>query len=424
MKRKILIGLGVIILLLIVFLLIYLAYDRSLMPPAPSWSPPPYASETTWEDYARHFVEKNKEPNALEHYLNAFSLFTTNTFLIASYETDSILRYGWTQPYPKAEEALRLNQAAIQEMVLGAKMNQCSFPPRLIGNYPHNYNFLRLQTFAKLLAVNGKKYESLNQPTAALDYYLTGIQFGKDMGLDKETLIGQLISIAMIRINTHPILNLIPQDKLTESDYRKIITELNRIDREQATFADILESDYQWRYILSNPKKYGLNLDSPNQPKRSISRIIGDSWIGIYLYFTRGHVFREKYDRVTTAKTTTYPEFMKIDWQKKMSYRDELPIGYTRVMHEVSFLRLAQVESAIQLYHLEKKQWPKGMDELKSYLSPIPVDPFNDKPFLWTTDSGGKPFAYSVGPDFKDDSAKIVYDPSNGVVSVGDVIPN
>jgi hypothetical protein len=60
---------------------------------------------------------------------------------------------------------------------------------------------------------------------------------------------------------------------------------------------------------------------------------------------------------------------------------------------------------------------------LKPYLASIPVDPFTDKPFLWTQDSEGKPFAYSTGPDFKDDSAKLVYDPSNGTSSRGDIVP-
>ena len=249
-----------------------------------------------------------------------------------------------------------------------------------------------------------------------------GVTFGKDMGFDKQTLVGQLISFGMIRINTRPILNLIPQDKLVESDYRKIITELGQIDREQTTFADILESDYQWRYIISNPKKYGINLNSPNQQKRSIGRIIGDTWIDTHLYFTRGHWLRAKYDQVTAAKTKSYQDFMLSEMTKKN--QDNFSAMYTRLIVEVSFLRLVQIQAAIQLYNLEKKRFPKSLDELKPYFQSIPLDPFSDKPFLWATDSIGRPFAYSVGPDFKDDSAKIIYDPTNGTTSAGDIQPN
>ncbi|MDI6784900.1 MAG: hypothetical protein QME64_12520 [bacterium] len=63
------------------------------------------------------------------------------------------------------------------------------------------------------------------------------------------------------------------------------------------------------------------------------------------------------------------------------------------------------------------------MDDLKPYLSAIPVDPFTVKPFLWAQDSAGRPFAYSVGPDFVDNSAKDLYDPSNGTTSSGDILP-
>ena len=92
-------------------------------------------------------------------------------------------------------------------------------------------------------------------------------------------------------------------------------------------------------------------------------------------------------------------------------------------MSEISLLRQAQIQAAIQLYHLEKKRWPKGLDDLKPYFSTIPVDPFTDKPFLWSQDSAGRPFAYSTGPDFIDNSVKLVYDPTNGTISSGDIKP-
>ena len=45
------------------------------------------------------------------------------------------------------------------------------------------------------------------------------------------------------------------------------------------------------------------------------------------------------------------------------------------------------------------------------------VDPFTGTPFQ--KDSAGQP--YSIGPDCADDGGRLIYDPSNGIVSGGDV---
>jgi hypothetical protein len=147
------------------------------------------------------------------------------------------------------------------------------------------------------------------------------------------------------------------------------------------------------------------------------------------LFFNRGRILRNEYDFYTemlsAATTKPYLDFIQVTktWANR-KFGAEGYIGfYTRQMIEISNLRMAQIRAAIQLYHLEKKQWPKGLDDLKPYLSPIPVDPFTNKAFLWSHDSTEKPFAYSVGPDFKDDKAKLKYDPTNGTTSAGDIVP-
>ncbi|MFB3895228.1 MAG: hypothetical protein ACE14V_02885 [bacterium] len=432
MKRKFLIGLGIIVVLLIVLPLIYIAYDRSLMPPAPEplASAPPATPGESWEQYATRYIETHKKPNALEHYLKAFSLYTSEPVLLATHDIDSILKFGWTQPYPKAEEALRLNQAAIQEFLLGAQINHCEFPPDPLGfRIPVNNNYRMIMTMVKTILLSGKEKEKMNKPSEALDIYLAGVQLEKDFGQKDQDLISYLIAMASINRSSQQIRQLIQKGELTQADYRKIIAELNRINQEQTKFGDFLyEYDYRNRYTLViRPFKENLALmRSENRSQSQLTKMKDDIAAIVmetYLYLNRGRLLKQKYDRAIAAQTKPYQEFMNIDWDKRMSYRDNIPVGYTRFMHEVSFLRLAQIEATIQLYYLEHKQWPKELNDLKPYISSIPLDPFNDKPFLWSIDSTGKTFIYSVGPDFKDNLAKVIYDPSNGVDSVGDVIP-
>lgn len=439
MKLKYKIGLGIII-LLIVLPLFYLAYDRSLMPPKPTWTSPPYTPGETWQQYATRFLESSKKPNALEHYLKAHNLFSTKKYAQSEgiYDIQTIINFGWTKPYPQAENLLHQNHQAIHEIILGAQMKQCVLPPELLGeNAPKVMDYLANQQLIKLIVASGKRLEYQKQYRKALHYYLNGIQFSKDMGQKDQDDIVLVLSATMMNYNLRSILQLISQDKLAVDDYQTIISELNRINQEQATLGEVHQISFQQIYkLLYEHSKHPIELaKSLRYPPVKMA---------IYIFFNRGRILHNYYtfnaELITALTTKSYQEFINIDWNK--IWPKELVShrichfhfsSYNRTIYRTATLRLTQIQAAIQLYHLENKQWPKGLDDLKPYLTEIPVDPFTDKPFLWAQDSSGKPsfakaskgepFAYSVGPDFKDNSAQFVYDPTNGTTSVGDIYP-
>ena len=155
-----------------------------------------------------------------------------------------------------------------------------------------------------------------------------------------------------------------------------------------------------------------------------------------YIFFNQNRISRNLVDfyadMLGEATTKSYRDFMQIDWQSRFP-KDLVNSGYivrtfkgtyVRNMFVCYQLHMAQVQAAIHWYHLKEKKWPKGLKDLEpGYISKVPLDPFVDKPFRWSQDSTGVPFVYSVGPDFKDDSVKVLYDPTNGTVSGGDIRP-
>ena len=70
---------------------------------------------------------------------------------------------------------------------------------------------------------------------------------------------------------------------------------------------------------------------------------------------------------------------------------------------------------------IELIRFVKDEDKYPDDLSLFPSDPFTDSPFLFIKDNTGLQF-YSPGPDLIDDKAKIEYDPTNGIISRGDVV--
>ncbi|MDI6784718.1 MAG: hypothetical protein QME64_11580, partial [bacterium] len=303
MKRKYKIGSGIII-LLIVLPLLYLAYDRSLMPPKPTWTSPPYTPGETWEQYATRFLKTSKKPNALEHYLKANNLFSTKTYAHYEglYEIETVINFGWTKPYPKAEDVLHANHDAIQEIILGANMKQCEFPPIAFGEKaPFSRHYLKSQHLTKLIVASGKRLENRKQFREALHYYLNGIQFGKDIGQKDQGDISLVLSATMMNYNLHSILQLISQDKLVAKDYQTIISELNRINQEQATFGEVYQISFQhgytqWYKLSDHPMQLVKSLKNPSvRVDHFFKDNLANIGRAIYIFFNRGRILHHYY---------------------------------------------------------------------------------------------------------------------------------
>jgi hypothetical protein len=84
---------------------------------------------------------------------------------------------------------------------------------------------------------------------------------------------------------------------------------------------------------------------------------------------------------------------------------------------------LLQLETARRIYAIEHGAAPKSLAALTPEpLAKLPVDPFAPKGATFNLSSGGA--IYSIGPDGRNDAARVAYDPTNGVVSPGDIFFN
>lgn len=87
---------------------------------------------------------------------------------------------------------------------------------------------------------------------------------------------------------------------------------------------------------------------------------------------------------------------------------------------DISFTKynLLMIETAKKLYALEHNKEIKSIAELvPDYLSEIPVDCFDKDGNLIKYEEE----IYSVGPDKTDDKGQLLYDPTNGTISPGDI---
>ncbi|MDI6784199.1 MAG: hypothetical protein QME64_08925 [bacterium] len=158
---------------LILISLIYFAYDRSLMPPKPIWTSPPYIPGETQGQYAARFLETSEQPNALSHYLKAFSSVTVPENIEITIKT--IADKGWNKPYPEVERVLQLNQKALEEVRLGAQMKSCELPPNPYIFTAPTLSWKYARNLARLIIVTGRKLEGEKKYSQALQYYFDGM---------------------------------------------------------------------------------------------------------------------------------------------------------------------------------------------------------------------------------------------------------
>ncbi|MFB3895784.1 MAG: hypothetical protein ACE14V_05720 [bacterium] len=430
-----------IIVLILILPIIYLTYDRSLIPPAPTWTSPDYVPGETWEQYATRYLQISKQPNALEHYLNAFSSLTVDPYNKGWSSLRPILNSGWDKEYPEVEKLLTLNQKAIQEILTGTKLPYREFPPSPFGEKSPDFSvaYEKMQPLGNLIALAGKKSEHDSRFRDAMEFYLAGIKFGKEISQKTQYFNFMLNGISMMNTNARALLELTKSGKLPVTDYRQIIQELDKVEREQITYADEIEAMYREIYTrdyyhTAHPIQYYNELH-PEAKGREFTGIqnYSKSYCVSYIYFNRGRILADDYnffnDMLKSETRKSNPEStvnkMKVREPQNNYFNTKtityLVAGLASLQREVTLLRLAQLEAAIQTYRLEKKQWPNSQDDLKSYLQPIPLDPYTDKPFLWTKNSANQPIIYSFGPDRADNMAKLVYDPTNGTISNGDI---
>lgn len=88
---------------------------------------------------------------------------------------------------------------------------------------------------------------------------------------------------------------------------------------------------------------------------------------------------------------------------------------------------LRSIATALEMYNIDNNAFPRELHVLTSpldYMSSIPEDPFAPgEEFRWTPEAvDDKLYLWSVGPDEIDSEGRIVYDPTNGTVSAGDIV--
>ena len=83
-----------------------------------------------------------------------------------------------------------------------------------------------------------------------------------------------------------------------------------------------------------------------------------------------------------------------------------------------------QIATALAACKMDKGKYPKRLFALvPDYFKVLPMDPFNGEEYRYKLAADGSGYVlYGVGPDRKDEKTAVLYDPTNGTISGGDIL--
>ncbi|HLH56244.1 MAG TPA: hypothetical protein VKY92_21835 [Verrucomicrobiae bacterium] len=243
------------------------------------------------------------------------------------------------------------NEEALNVIRLGLS-HTCCVPTELaISNFRTTIGPLsNTKRIAQLLRAQGRLLELQNHPGAAAKNYIEGLRFGNEVSRGG-FVIHRLVGIACEAIAGIPLARLI--DDLDSEEMRKLLPEMERLDRERVSFEET----------------------------RHCEKL-----------FARHELMR-----------TANPVQLVVGWRQSRDILKQTQIRHnTTVAHE----RLIMIEMALRCYQSDHHNMPANLDQLvPQYLSRVPPDPFNEQPFRYKT-TAGQWLVYSVGPDGADDGGK------------------
>jgi uncharacterized coiled-coil protein SlyX len=359
------------------------------------------------------------------------------------------MNQGWNAESGALLPFLEKYQPAFNEIRRGTALDYAKTPEdKLITRRFPTECMTTIQTTAQMLCVEGRYFENQGQYAKALDNYLTVMTLGRDLGGAEQPIIHSMLSIAFQNFTIQPLSDLLSGGHLTQPDLEKALARLKQIEKTGGTAGDMIlgEGEYSKgtltalnRMIKEAQETAQKTGKKPEELYPKIAKEIWGAEMPLTDLLPGIDKAPEQIEQMmkTLAKQADAPysgrDFEKEtdDILKEQSAMHVLAKGSPSNLYEVevrflikqSKLRMAQIQTALELARLEKGLYPENLSDFTpKYFDKLPIDPFSDGSFLYVTALDRKSYTLmSIGPDKTRNPDTVSYDPTNGSRSEGDV---
>lgn len=379
--------------------------------------------------------EKEGRDNALIHYQLASKLMPGIPQGVQTDLINQVLKQGWSDEDNALIPYIATFQPMFEEIRKGTALDYAMGVGWAQGPATPVPNFLAGQISAKMLCVEGRYLESQGQYRKALDNYMTALTMGRDYSAPEGTLISYLISVAIESISLNQLHHLVASGNLDRTTLDYVLKRLETIEATQGTTADAFRGEanfMKWmiqkmrenpeeaqkKILEGSPYSVGLSADDLRALADRLEAERKRFWDFKIKFIETPYWQRdsEAHEKQLEAMIATFHPMTKIAVPNFLE-------ADVRALVTKSKLRETELATALVACKMDKGRYPKRLSELvPEYFAALPVDPFVGHDYGYKPAPDGSSYVlYGVGPDRKDEGTAMLYDPTNGTISGGDV---
>jgi len=379
--------------------------------------------------------DKDGRDNALIHYQLASKLWPGVPRGAQIDLIKQVLEQGWNEEANLLLPYIATFQPMFEEIRKGTALDYAMGVGWEQGPSTPVPNFLAAQISVKMLCVEGRYLESQGEYQKALDNYMTVLTIGRDFSAPEGTLISYLISVAIESISLKQIHHLVTSGHLDRTTLDYVLTRLSMIEETQGTSADAFRSEANcmgWIIKKMREKPDEIRKMTKDQPYFKGLSPEEMSALAVRLEAEHKRFWGFEIQHIETPYWERDPEAHKKQLEEmKASFHPLMKIAIpnfteadVRALVTTSKLLETQIATALAACKIDKRKYPKRLSALvPDYFKVLPMDPFNGEEYRYKLAADGSGYVlYGVGPDSKDEATAVLYDPTNGTISGGDIL--
>lgn len=390
--------------------------------------------------------EETGRDNALIHYQTASLVYPGHPQGEDHELLVDVILNGWSEESEALLPYLNAWEDALKHVRTGVALDRAENPPLDRGFAAPVPNFLFAQNVSRVLAAKANGAAAEGDHDAAIDHALAALRMGRDYGSERTVLIGSLISIAMQSTALRPLRRLVNSGELDGAQLARIQEELDHI---AATYLGVAEAFGSERAMVA------IGLENERESIRAAAEESDAE-----LYEAIGSSLSEEQLALPLPELAewiidTAKEEMDLFWKTALElYSDEpfeVPVDELQAELDaivesfesplskiavpnvraaavrdaimVARRRILQTELALELFRHRYGRYPDALSDLEgATVDALPRDPFSGDPLRYRPPAeDAPPRIHSVGPDQRDDPQHTPYDPTNGIVSAGNI---
>ncbi len=379
-----------------------------------------------WYVYENQQLARASDDNGIKEFMLALKKFRCDLNdpkdSAAVDAAKSVMQEGWRGDLCDLEALIERNQQAFMLIHEGARK---PFAKAVIQEKQLHFgsaipNFLSMQVLTKLMISQGKKFEAEGKPQKAILNYIDIAKFGQSIG--NGFLIGKLIDIAIESMAYKAVQKALLNSQLDSAYLEGLVEELEKLEKSSPPIAIAF-----WHEHLGFVHSIE-HLDTLGKPN-TLGKVLLRSTV---FPFMKNKMIKNNTKFWTEAidyAKKPYPEAITFDIDSRLEKMDpctkmsipNFSKALIRDTYKKARSRGAHIMAALELFKRRNNAYPGTIDDLGTILDPIPLDPFTEKNFRYEK-VGDAYRLFSAGPDMRDDFGTLIYDPTNGVQSAGDII--